>query len=810
MIASKPTVPLAALAAISALALALQLLLTRMLAYTVPALLVYVVLGIALLGFGAAGSVVALRPAWADGERLATMLASWSLAFAAVPLPAYAIFVRIAPRAVTGYAWTAASAVLLAAPFVCAGVVVALSLSAAGKAPGRTYGANLVGSAAGCFLPVGLLAWLDAPRVLAALGVASAAIALAYAARVRGRLRARLVGAALSVGAAWGASLVFADRIFPLSLDPMGQMAAVERHARKHAVQVTAIYDRWSAVGRAQVFDFSGVPDGPSPYPFRFYVQDGDAGALVARWDGRTRSALGDRYGDEAATGVPRLCLDTPYGQAHYRRRERVLVIGLGGGADVQCALFHGAARIDAIDINPAVVQAIRGPLDAYLGGIGRDPRVTYHVRDGRSFARAQPRRQYDLVTLSGADTKALSSSGALALDENMLHTVEAVGDYLDVLTFEGVLAIIRFGEFEALRLAATVHEALARTGATHPESHVIIVQNGVTHGLVVRRTPFPAAEREAHRRHYLDPSLPFRGLDVFFFRPLEFLVPTRPVVVFPGEPRALRFVDYFDHLGRGQGDAYAATLPLEVRPATDDKPFFFDLARYDRKDVFGHLHVRLMLHLFAGILAVAVLAILIPPWRRRAAFRGTDGGFAVAYFAALGLGYLLIEIWLIHRFGMFLGHQTYSVSAVLAFLLLGTGVGAVVGERRFPSPGERVRVGAALALGILAVGVVGLPSAFDLALALPVGLRLAVTAAYLVPLGASLGFAFPAGLTWAASRSPAGVPWCVGVNGFASVLASVIAVPIAHVGGYATVLQSACVLYAFVLVASSRLAVRE
>src|SRR6185295_10076591 len=133
--------------------------------------------------------------------------------------------------------------------------------------------------------------------------------------------------------------------------------------------------------------------------------------------------------------------------------RKRVLVIGLGGGMDVQCALFHGAESVDVVEINPDSIAAVRGPFNEWTGGIGSNPRVTYHLGDGRSFAHRLRTGGYDVIQLSGVDTKNAASSGGLALSENTLYTEEAFADYLRNLNPNGVLSIVRFSDAEAVRL---------------------------------------------------------------------------------------------------------------------------------------------------------------------------------------------------------------------------------------------------------------------------------------------------------------------------------------------------------------------
>ena len=795
--------PLALLAGTSLVVLALEVLLTRLLSYALHALLVYVVLGLAMLGFGAAGSLVAVRRRWLDPDRVGVALAGAALAFAVSLLAGYAVFVRIAPRLVDGLGWTLLGSGLLTLPLMSAGVVVTLALSSAGARPGRVYAANLVGSGLGSLLPLALLGPLSGPQLLAVLVASAGLLAVGYARSAGLGWRTPLGAAALVTTTLGVLTLPLAERVLPITPDSLGQAQKIQKYCDEQGIEMETVFDRWNPVGRIEIFAYSGVPGGPEPYPFRFYAQDNTAGALMVEWDGRGRETLG---ADVAKSNVGRLCTETLYGQAHFKTRRRVMVIGVGGATDVQCALFNGAQEVDAVEINPDAVAAIRGPLDGFLGGIGSDSRVRYHVLDGRSFAHGRRRADYDLVTLSGADTKALGASGALALEENVLHTREAFRDYLQNLTPDGVLAIIRFGEPEALRLALTAVAALRDVGAKRPQHHIVIVQNGIAYGVLVRRQPFPAAERVALHRWLLDEQKPFEGLDVAFLRPIAFLPPTRPVLMYPGEERALRFVELFEQVERGDTTDIMTRYIFDITPTTDDRPFFFDHARYDRFDGWGHQHVRVLVELTAVIIALALVLILAPLGSLRGRLRAGPGALSAILFACLGFGYLAIEIWLLHRFATYLGHQTYSMSIVLALLLVGTGVGATFGERLVPAPNRRIVRGILTVLGLLAVGVLALHPLLEATWGLPFAARAALAGVYVLPLGFFLGFPFPAGLQWLGKNAAAAVPWCVGINAFASVVASVTSITIAHVGGYSAVLQVGGLLYAAALLVSAQL----
>jgi hypothetical protein len=791
--------PVAPLVLLSAVVLAFEVFLTKLVSYTVDVLLVYVVLGIAMLGSGAAGSLVAVRRGWLAPTHLGRALAASSIAFTYTLVLAPALFARVSP--VTTRAPAAfALATLLTLPFLASGVTVTLALSAHGRDVGRVYAANLVGAAAGCFLPLALLGPLDGGSfmgMLAALAWCAAALYLRSAGLFRERRYALAQAGAFVLTAL---ALVAPRAVFPLRPEPNGQAKAIENAAAPLGVVTKQIFDRWGPVGHIAVYDYENVPGGPSPYPFRFYAQDGTAGSMLVRWDGKDARAIA---AGAPASEVSRLCTETIYSQGHVRPRDKVLIIGLGGGPDVQCALYHAAASVDVVEINPTTIGAMTGTFDAWLGGIGHDPRVRYHARDGRSFVRGSRDGGYDLVQLSGVDTKQLLASGALALSENHLYTIEAFDDYLASLAPTGVLSIIRFGEPELMRVLNTAAVALKRRGVEHPERHIVAILNGPIVGALISRAPFTDPELAATAAHFDFRGRQFRGIGPFFFDLIVPALRNPPVVAWdPIRRGAPPYGPYFAALAGGDTRPFEATYPFDISPTTDDRPFFFDL--YIEASEAALVPFR-VIYTLLGTVAVLALALILGPalWLRSREGVAARGAPTIApwFFGAVGLAYLFVEVWLLHRFGMYLGDQTYAMSVVLAPLLVGTGLGAWIGERRIPDPRTRVRVGGAAIVALVGLGWFALPPLLNATWSAPMGVRVAIVTACVLLHGVAMGLPFPAGLRWLGRVRPQAVPWCIGINSFASVIATVAVTPLSIRWGYVIIFGAGVTLYALAAV---------
>jgi hypothetical protein len=248
----------------------------------------------------------------------------------------------------------------------------------------------------------------------------------------------------------------------------------------------------------------------------------------------------------------------------------------------------------------------------------------------------------------------------------------------------------------------------------------------------------------------------------------------------------------------------FCADYPIDVCAPTDDRPFFFNMKRLgdlggrSTADSLGLPDPMLVLAVTLGVvLLLAAAAFVLPLLLARRPGRPTVG--SLLFFAAIGFGFLLLEVVLIQRFVLFLGFPTYALSVVLFALLLFTGAGAAL-SGRFGEGGRQalvVALGAACVL--IAAAAFGLQPLLRELIDLPFAARVAVSVALLAPVGVALGMAMPLGLRRLAALHPAGVAWAWGINGIASVAASVLAVVVAILFGFAvaTLLALACYLAA-------------
>ena len=463
---------------------------------------------------------------------------------------------------------------------------------------------------------------------------------------------------------------------------------------------------------------------------------------------------------------------------------RRALIIGSGGGIDILAALSSGCPEINCVEINPAVVAAMRGPFRDFSGGLYLLPQVKVAVAEGRSFIQRDS-SLYDTLQLSMVDSLAAASSGAYALSENNLYTVEAFRDFLSRLEKDGILSVSRW-DLQSLRTVSLALEALEGLGERDPGQHLMVFRSGRIATLLCRRTPFP--EEEIRRLEEAARSLRFETL----YTPLS-----------PRDP------DFSSLIAAPDREEFFRRTPFDVSPSTDDRPFFFQtmrprdflsIFRSSARSLVGTQSIFVLMSVLITATALAALFLFGPLllFRREVLTREPRLPLAaLLYFFAIGLAFMLLEVPLIQMFVLFLGHPVYAISVVLFSLLVACGAGSFL--TRFFAPGGRTRA-AAGAIAAIAVwaggGLLFLPALFHRFLAAPLPLRIAVTAAYIAPLGAAMGMILPLGMKVLDRDWHAAVPWFWGVNGAASVMGSVWALAVSISGGFRLTVLAGIGLY--------------
>jgi hypothetical protein len=763
--------------AVSAALLMTELALTRIFSVTMYYHFAFLVISIALFGLSASGVFVYLMRRRFARMDTSVLLSAFALAHSLSTVVALACLIQIR----VGLSYSSENLLrmlaiyaLAALPFFTGGAVISLAFSRLTARINALYAADLLGAAAGCVVLIPLLDSLGAPGgVLAAAGLPLAA-AMAFAPAPR---RLAVAAAACAIASAPILSQAAGYALFDV-VDTKGHEGDRVLFSKWNSFSRVAVYDRahgdWSlstaytgAPGESLFMDIDSAASTP------ILKNGGAADATYLRYE---LTAL-------AYTMVER----TPGGFTS-------LVIGPGGGRDIVSALVFGARHVDGVEINPIIARDVM--LDRfkdYSGSVYAHPRVSIHVVDGRNFVR-RSRDRYDVIQASLVDTWAATAAGAYTLSENSLYTTEAFGEYFDHLTDNGVLTITRW-VFDGLRLVSLAQDACARRGLDAGR-HLAIVRHERVATFLLKKTPFSASDVAA-----LQAVTAALGFDLLYAPGVDATAEgERPVEMVrtgtsPGDYRRLILAP--------DPRRFIAEYPADIRPTTDDRPFFFHTTRlrdqfqfaFGRYGLFGN-GLSALLTLFA-ISAALVLLFVIGPLLIGGGRPGAGWWAWLTYFGALGAGFMLIEVALLQRFVLLLGHPVYSLTVTLFSLLLGTGLGSLLGRR---APDARVKTMTVRALvGAVSVAVLGagaLPYLIDLVIAWPLSVRVILAIAVLVPAGVLLGVALPGGMRLLVQRYPEMVPWSWGINGAFSVIGATLAVFIAMNWGFSITLLAGALVY--------------
>jgi hypothetical protein len=769
--------------------LCLEITLTRIFSLAQWYHFAFMAVSIALLGFGASGSFLSLFPNLAKrnlNKRLATLSTLLALGIVAsylninyIPFDSY----RIAWER-EQILFLAIYYLLLTLPFFFSGLAIGGLLAARPELAGKIYSFNLAGSALGCLTAVVALPLLGGAGtvMLSALLGALAAIAFSLPISNIQSLISSIIALALLF------LTLRPPSFLEVRLSPYKGLSQALLYPGAEVV-----FSRWNAFSRVDVIESQGVKSAPGlslaypdPPPLQLGLfTDGDNLSPITR--------------PEKLEFIDYLPVSLPY---RLRPQAKALIIEPKGGLDVLVALHQGASSVVAVESNPLVIKVARDTFeDPY-----RDQRVAVVVENGRSYVRRVGER-FDVVQVSLADTYRPVTSGAYSLSENYLYTVEAFVDYLAHLSEGGLLVVSRWLQMppsESLRAGAlavtscdeTAVTALEKASSSQPELRLVAIRSWSTLLLLVKNGEFTGEEIEAVKS---------------FCQQRQF-----DLVYHPGiqEAEANRYNAYqeplyyraFQNLLFGDRARFYADYAYDVSPTTDDRPFFFHFFKWSQTpeilQTFGKIwqpfggsgYFVLVALLILALLASAILILLPLLFRRRQPGAPRESRRTrwrvFAYFAALGLGYLFVEIPLMQHFILFLGHPIYAFAAVLFAILLFSGLGSMVSARLSLPKTLMALIGAIVLYPFI------LPFVFRLLLGRGLGLRLLVSVLSLAPLGFLMGVPFPKGIEIIGDLTPDLVSWAWGINGCTSVLASILSAMLAISFGFSWVLVGASVAY--------------
>lgn len=781
--------PLPSIFLVGAATLLFEILLTRIFSVTMWYHFAFIAISLALFGISASGVVLTFRRPSADAGSHGPATRS-VVAFAIVVPIAFVLdqHIPFVPfdmgLGAAPYLYFLAKFLVLATPFFFSGLTIAFFFRYCPNEINRIYFADLLGAGFGCALVAPVLSAVSAPSAIvlvSALLFLSAA--LLYVRREARRSALACLAAVIAV-----VLFVMANERWPVL-----RVTRVKSYDPKAAQEVERpkIYERWNPVSRVAAHPLS-VSTSPQPWFYSMQTPIGFPKTIEITNDGGARTYVYPRMTPEEA----KILFDYDLSDIAYQIKDspEVLVIGIGGGKDILGALAYNCRSVTGVELNPLMIDLVQNELADFSGRPYDDPRVRIVIDEGRNFVASGDAR-YDVIKLSVTDTWATSAVGAYALVENYLYTREAIQDYLRSLKPGGILTISRWFPQESYRLTVLAADALRTSGLQDVERRICMNRDRSVVNFLIKNGVF--TDQESSR---LVESARHAGHTVIYAPGQE----ERWSNEAPDQAHRDLLMEDWKAAGRQTG--------LNLVPPVDDRPFFFNLItveaakqrKYGAGSGFTFQHGRALSLLYGMLivsLGVVVVFVILPMVFSGEKFVGallpSTTLASNLFFLSVGLGYLMVEIPLVQRLILFLGHPVYAMTVALFSMLVFSGLGSMA-SRFLPASSFRAFLG--LFLLLLAVTVLAarfLPPVLHAAIGFPIAGRIAIAVLVIAPVGFLLGIPFPTGLSILSRLDPKAVSWAWAVNGAASVTAPVLAMISAIQWGFTNTFYGGAACYA-------------
>ena len=791
------------IALVSASALAYEVLLMRLFSIIQWHHFAYMMISLALLGYGISGVFLTLlqRPL------LRHFAASYIVNLALFGITATGSFLLAQHIPFNAEellwdpwqsVWLLCTYLLLTVPFFFAANAIGLSLIYYRARLSRIYAADLLGAglgSIGILLLLFVVPPLQALTLLGLLGIGAALLATR-------ELQQGLAGI-------WLLPLALGLLLLP------GNWNTLEMSPYKSLAQTLLIRDSHIIAQHSSPLGLLSVVESPTiplrhapglslnattePPPQLGVFTDGDGLSVISRYDGNRQTLA---HLDQLTSALP----------YHLLPVKRALILGAGGGGDVLQARYHDTAIIDAVELNPQFARLVSEDYADFAGHIYQAPGVTLHVAEARSFANGS-QGDYDLIQVSLLDSFSASASGQYALSENHLYTTEALAEFMQQLAQGGFVSITRWIKLpprDTLKLFATAIAALRASGSNAPGQQLILIRGWQTSTLLIKNGRVSPEEIE-HVRKFCAA----RSFDVAYY----------PGMIRDESNRFNRlqqawFYDAAMALLGDDPEGFLQNYKFNLYPASDEQPYFFHFFKWQTLPEILQLRTRggaplantgylVLVATLAQAIIASLLLILLPIWiyhrRTKSASRHVSHSKVVGYFFILGLAFLFIEIAFIQKLLLFLHHPLYAVAVVLSSFLVFSGLGSAwlghLQARGTAGDGSRLLSRAVIAIVVLGtVYLLSLGNLLGQLTTLPDIARILISITLIAPLAFCMGMPFPLGLSRLAENAPDMIPWAWAINGCASVISAVLATLLAIHLGFSTVIAVALVLYALTL----------
>ncbi|OGV98377.1 MAG: hypothetical protein A3I04_06965 [Nitrospinae bacterium RIFCSPLOWO2_02_FULL_39_110] len=761
----------------------------------------------ALLGYGVSGSFLMLFPSVLKKD-IYTVLSYCSIFFAISSLLSYSITNTIAFDPVK-IAWDPLQIayifiyyILLSIPFFFSGMTISIAISRLSERVHRIYFYDLLGAGSGCILALlisSLFGVSNTITIASILGISASAIFYTAKERYGFPYRFFLIAIPLSI-------IFLFPSFMEITISPYKGLPVSLRYPEAEIVKT-----RWDSFSRIDVVKSGAVKFAPGlslkfqgELPEQIGIAiDGGTLTSITKFNGDKKELL---FTDYLPSAIP----------YYLTKTDDILIFDPRGGLEILSAIYHGGRQIESVEFYPLIIDTVRKDYGAFSGGIYSRKNVRVAVGDTRTFIR-QSQNRYDIIQITPGDILSASSTGIYGLTEDYRFTVEGFKDYIKHLNENGVLTITLYllppPRYE-LRIISTAIKALEEMGIQSPDSHIAVIRTWGTITIIIKRNGLDSADingiKDFCRDRHFDIDY-YSGIGMEetnrynrFQEPLYFNLISK---IMNSSERERLFEDYV----------------FDITPVTDNRPFFYHFFKWDTfreaYNIFGRKWQPfleggyLIPVVFIQALIVSIIFIILPllfskgiktmqsPIPEK---KGGDKGwltdiFFLFYFLLIGIGFMFVEISMIQKFILFLGHPVYSISTVLFTLLVSSGMGSYLSGKLWQEEKWIINIMLLILCSMIIIYAIFLPDIFNNPAfgKWKIAWRQSLSFILLFPLGFFMGMPFPAGIKLLEKHNSRIIPWAWCVNGCSSVLSSVLVILIALSFGFKAALFLSALAYA-------------
>lgn len=771
---------------VSASALTLEIFLTRFFSIAQWHHFAFMVVSIALLGYGASGSFLMLFPSILKKES-SKLLSLLSLLFSITTLISYTI-VNHLPFDMAKIAWDTNQLIyilvyyiLLSIPFFIAGMIISIVITLSSKDVNKIYFFDLIGASIGCLLPLIIFPFFGGTGPL----LASATLSLFASLFFSPSRRFPVLFLALIIS-----FIIIKPTFLEINMSQFKSLnVALKFPEAKH------INTKWNVFSRIDSIESPLVRFAPG---LSLKYQKSLPHQIGITIDGDSMTAITEHKGDILELDfIPYLPSSLPF---YLTQNKNLLILEPAGGLDILTALYFQSKSITGVEINPIIYKIIKNEFRDFSGGIYGKDNVKIEIGEGRGYLK-KTGNKFDIILIPVLGGMPASSGGFFGLAENYQFTKEAVIAYIEHLTNDGILSITRYllpPPREELRLVSIIHSSLKRTGINNPEKHIAVIRTWGTITIIVKKTELAANDIIKIKEFCKE-----RLFDIVYYHGVK----KDEVNIYNKFKEPIYYNLVSQIMDEEKRTSLYKNYSFDITSVTDDRPFFFHFFKWNKikevyKSVGGKWQIfieggYLLPIIFIQALAASAVFIVLPLFIKQGRILFTQKKETIkylGYFFFIGIAFMFVEISLIQKLILFLDHPVYAVTAVLFSILVFSGIGSLI-SKSYAGSNSLFKIISALAI-VLVIMTIALPYAVNLFLGNSLILRAVITLSILCPIAILMGMPFPIGMRMLGEKGKEIIPWAWCVNGAASVISSIFAIIIAMSFGFNAVLFLAAFTY--------------